>query len=148
MAGCAADGATRQEALANTEIVIAEWLETARELGRPIPEPKGRLLFPMIRWEKGSSFGSGVSGLGVMMLVQRLRAVHRAKLLGPCGIFPCVGALDEDADRLLGEAFGKIDWTATPMQGGLADTRSLKRDSHDADSTCLLHGRGYCFSKA
>ena len=43
--GCAADGATRQEALANVEIVIAEWLETARELGRPIPEPKGRLLF-------------------------------------------------------------------------------------------------------
>lgn len=43
--GCAADGATRQEALANAEIVIAEWIETARELGREIPEPKGRLLF-------------------------------------------------------------------------------------------------------
>ncbi len=43
--GCAADGATRQEALANVEVVIAEWLETARELGRSIPEPKGRLLF-------------------------------------------------------------------------------------------------------
>ena len=45
LAGCAADGATRQEALSNAEIVIDEWLETARELGRPIPEPKGRLLF-------------------------------------------------------------------------------------------------------
>jgi predicted RNase H-like HicB family nuclease len=45
LAGCAADGATRQEALANAEIVIAEWIETARELNRPIPEPKGRLLF-------------------------------------------------------------------------------------------------------
>lgn len=45
LAGCAADGTTRQEALANAEAVIAEWLETARELGRPIPEPKGRLLF-------------------------------------------------------------------------------------------------------
>ena len=43
--GCAADGTTRQEALANAEIVMSEWLETARELGRPIPEPKGRLLF-------------------------------------------------------------------------------------------------------
>ena len=45
LAGCAADGVTRQEALANAEMVIAEWLETARQLGRPIPEPKGRLLF-------------------------------------------------------------------------------------------------------
>ena len=45
LAGCAADGATRQEALANAETVIAEWIEIALELGRPIPEPKGRLLF-------------------------------------------------------------------------------------------------------
>jgi predicted RNase H-like HicB family nuclease len=43
--GCAADGPTRQEAVANAENVIQEWIETARELGRPIPEPKGRLLF-------------------------------------------------------------------------------------------------------
>ena len=43
--GCAADGPARQEALSNAEIVIQEWIETARELGRPIPEPKGRLLF-------------------------------------------------------------------------------------------------------
>lgn len=43
--GCAADGPTRQEALANAEVVIAEWLETALHLGRPVPEPKGRLLF-------------------------------------------------------------------------------------------------------
>jgi predicted RNase H-like HicB family nuclease len=45
LAGCAADGATRQEALANAEVIIAEWMETARQLGRSIPEPKGRLLF-------------------------------------------------------------------------------------------------------
>jgi predicted RNase H-like HicB family nuclease len=45
LAGCAADGATYQEALANVEIIIREWLETAKELGRPIPEPKGRLAF-------------------------------------------------------------------------------------------------------
>lgn len=43
--GCAADGASRQEALANAEIVIGEWIETARGLGRPVPEPKGRLLY-------------------------------------------------------------------------------------------------------
>ena len=43
--GCVADGATYQEALANAEVVIQEWIETAEELGRPIPEPKGRLIY-------------------------------------------------------------------------------------------------------
>jgi predicted RNase H-like HicB family nuclease len=45
LAGCAADGATYSEAISNVEVVIGEWIETARELGRPIPEPKGRLLY-------------------------------------------------------------------------------------------------------
>lgn len=43
--GCAADGPTPQAALAAIEVVAAEWIETARELGRPIPEPRGRRLF-------------------------------------------------------------------------------------------------------
>ena len=45
LAGCAADGATYQEALAVAEVVIAEWVETAKELGRPVPDPRGRLLY-------------------------------------------------------------------------------------------------------
>jgi len=43
--GCVADGAGRQEALANVEVVIQEWIDTARELGREIPAPRGRLMF-------------------------------------------------------------------------------------------------------
>lgn len=43
--GCMADGGTYQEAVAHTERVIAEWLETARDLGRPIPTPRGRLRY-------------------------------------------------------------------------------------------------------
>ena len=45
LAGCMADGETYQEAVQNAEIVIQEWIETAKELGRTIPEPKGRLLY-------------------------------------------------------------------------------------------------------
>jgi len=44
LAGCMADGATYKEALENVEVIIQEWIDTARELGRPIPEPRGRLL--------------------------------------------------------------------------------------------------------
>jgi predicted RNase H-like HicB family nuclease len=43
--GCAADGSSHQEALANAQLVIQEWIETANELGRPVPEPRGRLIF-------------------------------------------------------------------------------------------------------
>ncbi len=41
--GCAADGPSRGAALKNVNVVIKEWIETAAELGRPIPQPKGRL---------------------------------------------------------------------------------------------------------
>jgi len=43
--GCAADGKIYREALANVEVVIQEWIETAKELRRAIPAPKGRLVF-------------------------------------------------------------------------------------------------------
>lgn len=43
--GCAADGSTYQEALDNVQVVIREWIDTAKELGREIPKPRGRLTF-------------------------------------------------------------------------------------------------------
>ncbi len=43
--GCAADGETYQQALANAELIIKEWIETAEELGRNIPIPKGKLMY-------------------------------------------------------------------------------------------------------
>lgn len=42
--GCMADGETPQEALNNIQKIACEWIETARELGRPIPAPRGRLM--------------------------------------------------------------------------------------------------------
>lgn len=45
LAGCAADGASYGEALAAVEVVMREWIETATELGRPIPTPQARLRF-------------------------------------------------------------------------------------------------------
>jgi predicted RNase H-like HicB family nuclease len=45
LAGCMADGQTYQEAVTNAELVIQEWIATAKELGRSVPTPKGRLMY-------------------------------------------------------------------------------------------------------
>ncbi len=45
LAGCAADGETYIEALQNAQIVMQEWIETAQELGRSIPQSKGKLVY-------------------------------------------------------------------------------------------------------
>lgn len=45
LAGCSADGSTYQEALSNVEIIIDEWIETAKLKRRKIPKPKGKLIY-------------------------------------------------------------------------------------------------------
>jgi len=43
--GCMADGATHAKALRAAEIIAREWIQTAKELGRPVPKPRGKLAF-------------------------------------------------------------------------------------------------------
>ncbi|WP_089725220.1 type II toxin-antitoxin system HicA family toxin [Candidatus Thiosymbion oneisti] len=43
--GCMADGKTYQEAVSNAQVIIQEWIDTAKDIGRAIPEPKGRLMY-------------------------------------------------------------------------------------------------------
>lgn len=43
--GCMTDSKTYQDALNSVKAIIAEWIETGKELNRPIPEPKGRFVF-------------------------------------------------------------------------------------------------------
>jgi len=43
--GCSADGETQKQALENVDVVIGEWMETAKSMGREIPAPRGRLMF-------------------------------------------------------------------------------------------------------
>jgi predicted RNase H-like HicB family nuclease len=45
LSGCMSDGKSHLEALNNVEVIIDEWVETAKELGREIPKPKGKLMF-------------------------------------------------------------------------------------------------------
>lgn len=43
--GCMADGDSYEQAVANAQVVIQEWIDTAKSLGRPIPEPRGKLAY-------------------------------------------------------------------------------------------------------
>jgi predicted RNase H-like HicB family nuclease len=43
--GCMADGPTYQQAVSNAEVVIGEWIETAKELGKSVPQPRGKLMY-------------------------------------------------------------------------------------------------------
>lgn len=43
--GCMADGPTYQQAVSNAEVIIGEWIETASELGRAVPQPRGKLMY-------------------------------------------------------------------------------------------------------
>ena len=100
-------------------------------------KPSGRLVFPMVRWPAGAKFGVASAGWGVMLRVQRLQSGHSAQWMGGSGFFPCFGAIDSEADRRLGDAL---------TQNGLTVVRSLRREIHNPDPSCLLHGEGYCFS--
>ena len=96
-------------------------------------KPGGRLLFPLTH-ELGSM---APLRFGVMMRVRRLTIGYEADAISPVGIFPCFGAIDAQADRLVEKLLA---------EGGFARVRSLRRDAHVADETCALHGRGYCFA--
>lgn len=45
LSGCMADGASYQEAVTNAESAIRDWVDTAIQLGRAVPEPRGRVQY-------------------------------------------------------------------------------------------------------
>ncbi len=45
LAGCMSDGDTYEKALQNVQVIIEEWIETAKSLDREIPTPRGKLMY-------------------------------------------------------------------------------------------------------
>jgi predicted RNase H-like HicB family nuclease len=45
LAGCMSDGNSYEKALQNVQVIIGEWIETAKSLGRNIPIPRGKLMY-------------------------------------------------------------------------------------------------------
>jgi len=91
---------------------------------------KGRLLLPMTADRQRGGF---------MLRLHRRGNGLSARSAGWVGFYPCAGARDESDEIALGRALDD--------RIGQAALRSLRRDQHDADDSCWLHGNGWCLSK-
>jgi protein-L-isoaspartate(D-aspartate) O-methyltransferase len=89
--------------------------------------PNGRLVLPL----------TGLTHTGGVLKVVKGDEGYAAHFISTISIFPCLGARAEDTARRLGEAF---------RGGGSAAVRSLRRDTHQVESTCWLHSDDLCLS--
>jgi len=93
----------------------------------------GRLLFPMTV----ANDERGIGG-GHMLRLERIGAGFEARFVSPVGVYPCIGARDDQANAALRDAFGG---------GGQDEVHSLRSDAHEPDASCWLHRPGYCLSR-
>lgn len=99
--------------------------------------PGGRLVVPLVRWPESPEEASA-SGMGVVVAITHREDGDTAAIISPVGIFPCLGAIDVNADRRLAEALAR---------GATGDAvRSFRRGAHDQEPECWLHGDGFCLS--
>lgn len=94
--------------------------------------PGGRIILPLTITQD-----ENVHGMGFMLKVTNKPNGYAARFLSSVMIFPCIGSRDEDANRRLREAMMKGTW---------GSVQSLRRDAHEAEETCWLHGEDYCLS--
>jgi protein-L-isoaspartate(D-aspartate) O-methyltransferase len=99
--------------------------------------PNGRMTVPLVRWPTRQA-ERDAAGCGVFMKFTRSADADVARIVSLVQIFPCLGAVDAEADRRLAEAFGR----------GVDAGRQyvLRRDRHAQAAECWLHGDGYCLT--
>ena len=73
------------------------------------------------------------------MLVTREPSHLSVHVVSSVGIFPCIGAIEREADRRAAASLERTDYDSIA---------SLRRDAHDQDGSCWLHGNDFCFSTA
>jgi protein-L-isoaspartate(D-aspartate) O-methyltransferase len=104
----------------------AVWLDALR--------PGGRLVVPLTFSRTPDGIGSGF-----VLKVTREEEGYAARFLTPISIYPCLGARDETQNQRLRDGLARGTW---------GTVRSLRRDPHEPDGTCWLHGEGVCLSTA
>jgi protein-L-isoaspartate(D-aspartate) O-methyltransferase len=99
--------------------------------------PGGRLTVPLVRWPTAAA-ETGAAGCGVMVRITRDAAAVSARIVSLVQIFPCLGAVDAEADRRLADAFGRgVDAGRLYL---------FRRERHPQGPACWLHGEGYCMT--
>jgi len=102
------------------------WLDSLR--------PGGRLLLYLT-----ASFDAGNTGSGGVLLVKRIDHRYAAHFIGQVSVYHCAGARDEESSQRLIEAF---------RSGRLFEAKSLRRERHEPDDSCLLHHPNFCLSSS
>jgi protein-L-isoaspartate(D-aspartate) O-methyltransferase len=99
----------------------------------------GRLLVPLTTTRSINRVGGDQIGLGHMLRVERRTESYLARFVSPVGIFHCIGARTEHGEQILRAAY---------QRGALSVVQRLRRDRHDEQATCWLHGSSFCLSRA
>ena len=111
--------------------VLPSWLDRLAD--------RGRLLVPLTTTQSIGGIGEDHIGLGHMLRVERRSDSYLARFISRVGIFHCVGARTEGGEQILRSAC---------QQGDVSAVNSLRRDDHEEQPTCWLHGSSFCLSRA
>jgi protein-L-isoaspartate(D-aspartate) O-methyltransferase len=110
--------------------VLPPWLDRLAE--------GGRMLVPLTVTRLIAGVAESQIGVGHMLRLERHSNAYVARFISPVGIFHCIGARTERGEDILRSAY---------QQGDISAVKSLRRDDHEEQPTCWLHGSSFCLSK-
>jgi protein-L-isoaspartate(D-aspartate) O-methyltransferase len=110
--------------------ILPSWLDRLAE--------GGRLLVPLTTTRAINGVSGAQIGLGHMLRVERRIDWYPARFISPVGIFHCLGARTERGEQILRTAY---------QRGDVSSVQRLRRDCHDEQSTCWVHGSSFCLSR-
>lgn len=110
--------------------VLPSWLDRLAD--------RGRMIVPLTTTRSIAGVGEGQIGVGHMLRVERQTDSYIARFISPVGIFHCIGARTQLGEQTLRVAY---------QQGDLSAVRALRRDDHDEQPSCWLHGSSFCLSR-
>ena len=110
--------------------VLPSWLDRLSDTGR--------MLLPLTTERSMPAIAGGHIGVGNMLRIERQMDSYAARFISPVGIFHCIGARTGHGEERLRRAY---------QRGDVGAVQSLRRDRHDEQPSCWLHGASFCLSR-